>query len=116
MNDDLRPGYEALPQLPANHTALTPLTFLPRAAAIYPDRVATRYGERTWTWAETWDRCCRLARALRSWGIGAGDTVSILATNTPPMFEAHFGVPASGAPGIMRCATLPASLSAQSSA
>ena len=89
--------YEDLPKVPANHAALTPLTFLGRAAAVYPDRVATIAGDRRLTWAETDARCRRLASALAGLGIGAGHTVAIMSPNTPAMVEAHFGVPMVGA-------------------
>ncbi|REJ73146.1 MAG: acyl-CoA synthetase [Acidobacteria bacterium] len=92
-----RAPYDELPRRDANHTPLSPLSFLPRAAAVHPEHAAVRYGERTYSWAETYQRCRRLASALRTWGVRRGDTVAILATNTPPMFEAHFGVPATGA-------------------
>ncbi|MFO0648904.1 MAG: acyl-CoA synthetase [Polyangiales bacterium] len=82
---------------PANHVALTPLTFLTRAAAVYPDRVAIVHGALRQTWKETDARCRRLASALVSLGVTRGDTVSALLPNTPAMIEAHFGVPMSGA-------------------
>jgi fatty-acyl-CoA synthase len=82
---------------PANHVPLTPLAFLDRTADIYPQRAAIVHGAFRQTWAETRDRCYRLASALVELGIQAGDTVSILAPNTPAMLEAHFGVPLSGA-------------------
>ncbi len=81
----------------ANFTALTPLTFLERSAKVYPERIATVHGAVRRTWAETYQRCCKLASALSQRGIGQGDTVSIIAPNLPEHFEAHFGVPMSGA-------------------
>ncbi|HVS64724.1 MAG TPA: acyl-CoA synthetase [Thermoanaerobaculia bacterium] len=89
--------YDELPKLAANHAPLSPLSFLPRTAAIWPDRPAMIHGAIRRTWAEEWERCRRLAGALRARGIGRGDTVGILSPNTPAMFEAHFGVPATGA-------------------
>ena len=86
-----------LPQVPANHAALTPLTFLARAAAIWPDRVAVIHGEMRRSWAETHARCRRLAAALAARGIGRGDTVAVMAPNVPALLEAHFGVPMLGA-------------------
>jgi fatty-acyl-CoA synthase len=86
-----------LDQNAANYAPLTPLSFLPRTAAIFPDRTAVVHGDRRYTWAEVYERCRRLASALRSLGIRRGDTVAVMATNTPPMYEAHFGVPMSGA-------------------
>ena len=81
----------------ANHTALTPCDFMARAAAIYPARTAVVHGALRRSYAETYDRCRRLAGALRERGIGLGDTVSIMAPNVPAMLEAHFGVPMAGA-------------------
>ena len=54
------------------------------------------HGEKTWTWSETAERCTRLAGALHALGIGDGDTVAVLAPNTPALLEAHFGVPIAG--------------------
>ncbi|GAB4257616.1 MAG: acyl-CoA synthetase [Deferrisomatales bacterium] len=81
----------------ANHVALTPLSFLKRTAAVYPERPSVIDGERRFTWAETYARCRRLASALRGRGVGLGDTVAIVASNIPAMYEAHFGVPMTGA-------------------
>lgn len=81
----------------ANHQALTPIAFLRRAAWVYPDQVALIHGTLRRTWAQVWARSLRLSSALSKRGVGVGDTVSILATNTPEMFEAHFGVPMCGA-------------------
>ncbi len=81
----------------ANYVPLSPLSFIERTAAVYPDRVSVIYGEQRWTWSETFARCRRLASALRSRGIGAGDTVSVMAPNTPALYEAHFGVAMAGA-------------------
>jgi fatty-acyl-CoA synthase len=82
---------------PANFTPLSPLTFIERAAAVYPHHTAVAYGERRYTWAESYARCRRLASALVQRGIGPGDTVAFMGYNTPETFEAHFGVPMSGA-------------------
>ncbi|MGE0718305.1 MAG: acyl-CoA synthetase [Alphaproteobacteria bacterium] len=81
----------------ANHAALTPLGFIERTAAIYPDRIAVVHGAVRRTWAETHDRCRRLASALARRGVGKGDTVAVMAPNIPALFEAHFGVPMTGA-------------------
>ena len=81
----------------ANFAALTPLSFIERAASVYPDRIAIIHGDTYQTWQQTWQRCCRLASALKKRGIGAGHTVSFMAANTPEMFEAHFAVPMTGA-------------------
>ena len=81
-----------LPQNPANYTPLSPITFLNRTAFVHPQRTSVIHGNRSWTWAETYQRCCKLASALSKRGIGKGDTVSVLAPNIPAIFEAHFGV------------------------
>jgi len=81
----------------ANYTPLTPLTFLERAAAVYPNRVATVHGNVRRSWAETYQRCRRLASALAKRGIDRGDTVALVVPNLPEMFECHFGVPMCGA-------------------
>jgi 3-(methylthio)propionyl---CoA ligase len=81
----------------ANHQALTPLGFIARAALIYPGRPSVVHGTRQYTWRETYDRCRRLASALARRGIGRGDTVAVMAANTPEIYEAHFGVPMTGA-------------------
>lgn len=81
----------------ANHVPLTPLNFLDRTAGVFPLRTAIVHGTLRQSWAETRDRCYRLASALVRLGITPGDTVSIIAPNTPAMVEAHLGVPLSGA-------------------
>jgi fatty-acyl-CoA synthase len=81
----------------ANYAPLTPLTFIERAAAVFPDRLSVIHGEQRFTWKETYARCRRLASALSRRGIGKNDTVSVMLPNTPPMYEAHFGVPMCGA-------------------
>ena len=86
-----------LDRTPANHAPLTPLDFLTRAAQVYPDRLAIVHGELRQTWAQTEARCRRLASALQRAGIGKNDTVAVMLPNTPPMVEAHFGVPMAGA-------------------
>jgi fatty-acyl-CoA synthase len=81
----------------ANFAALTPLNFLARAAAIYPDKVAVIEGPRRFTYGEFGARCRRFADALRRRGIAPGDTVAVLAPNVPALLEAHYGVPMAGA-------------------
>ncbi|MEZ2350114.1 acyl-CoA synthetase [Caballeronia sp. RCC_10] len=88
---------EGLPKTVANFVALTPLTFIERAASVYPARPAIVHGEIRRTWAETYERTRRLASALAARGIGIGDTVAAMLSNTPEMVEAHFGVPMTGA-------------------
>ncbi|HEY2306580.1 MAG TPA: acyl-CoA synthetase [Streptosporangiaceae bacterium] len=81
----------------ANYAPLTPLVFLDWSADVYPGRLAVVHGRRRFTWAQTRERCQRLASALAARGVGRGDTVSVVAANTPEMLEAHFGVPMTGA-------------------
>jgi len=82
---------------PANYAPLTPLGFIERTASVYPNRAAVVHGARRFTWSETYARCRRLASALASRNIGAGDTVAVMLANTPEMYECHFGVPMTGA-------------------
>jgi fatty-acyl-CoA synthase len=86
-----------LPRNDANFSPLSPLVFIKRSAEVYPLRTAVVHGDLRYTWAETYRRCCRLASALRNAGIQKGDTVAVMLPNTPPMVEAHFGVPMIGA-------------------
>jgi fatty-acyl-CoA synthase len=86
-----------LGQNPANHTALTPLTFIARAALAHPDRTAVIHGSIRRSWAETYRRCRRLASALQAMGVKRGDTVAALLPNIPEMLELHFAVPMIGA-------------------
>ena len=81
----------------ANYVPLTPLGFLERAAAVFPERPAVVHGSQRFTWRQAAERCRRLASALSKRGIGLGDTVSVMCPNTPPMWEAHLGVPMTGA-------------------
>ncbi len=81
----------------ANYVPLSPLSFLPRTAAVYPDRTAVIHGPVRRSWAETYSRCRRLASALTRRGYGLGDTVAVMAPNVPELMEAHFGVPMAGA-------------------
>ena len=88
---------QGLDRNPANYTPITPLLFLERSAEIYPKKVAIIHGKLRQTWAQTYERCRRLASALQKHGIGLGDTVAVMLPNTPPMVEAHFGIPMAGA-------------------
>src|SRR5207245_5375535 len=81
----------------ANYAPLTPLSFLERAAYVYPERVSVTHGAERYTWGETYARCRRLASALAKRGIGLGQTVAAMLPNTPPMYECHFGVAMTGA-------------------
>jgi fatty-acyl-CoA synthase len=80
----------------ANYAALSPLSFIRRTAAVYPDRTAVIHGDLKRTWRDTYKRCVRLASALKRRGIGLGDTVAVMAPNTPELLESHFGVPMAG--------------------
>jgi len=82
---------------PANHQPLTPLTFLERAASVFPDRTAIVHGALRRSYRDFYARARRLASALKRHGIGRGDTVSVMLPNTPAMLEAHYGVPMTGA-------------------
>jgi len=86
-----------LPRNDANFTPLSPLTFLERAAEVYPQRLAVVHGPLRRSWQQTYERCRRLASALQRAGLGKGDTVAVMLPNTPPMVEAHFGIPMAGA-------------------
>ncbi len=81
----------------ANFAPLSPLDFIERTAEVYPDRLAIVHGELRRTWGQTCARCRQLASALTQAGIGRNDTVAVMLPNTPPMVEAHFGIPMAGA-------------------
>ncbi|MBB3808318.1 acyl-CoA synthetase [Pseudochelatococcus contaminans] len=87
------PYETGLDKNPANYQPLTPLTYLERAATVFPSQVAIIHGASRWTYREFWHRSLKLASALAQQGVGKGDTVSVMLSNTPPMLEAHFGVP-----------------------
>jgi len=91
------PYETGLERNPANYVPLSPLSFLARTAEVYRDRIALIHGEDRATWGEIYRRCRRLASALVQRSIGVGDTVAVMAPNVPAMFEAHFGVPMTGA-------------------
>ncbi|HQT75598.1 MAG TPA: acyl-CoA synthetase [Rhodopila sp.] len=91
-----RSPFDDLLKNQANYAPLTPLTFIERAAYVYPDRLAVVHGAQRWTWRETYARCRRLASALARRGVGKNDVVAVMAPNTPPMYEAAFGVPMCG--------------------
>src|ERR1700744_5157477 len=81
----------------ANFQPLTPLSFLARAAAVYPDQTAIIHGKRSWTYREFFARAKKLASALVKRGIKRGDTVAVVLPNVPAMLEAHYGVAMAGA-------------------
>ncbi|KAL7085654.1 hypothetical protein ACP275_14G292600 [Erythranthe tilingii] len=82
---------------PANYIPLTPISFLERSSVVYRDRVSIVYGDISFTWKQTHERCLRLASALNSAGISRGDVVAVLAPNIPAMYELHFAAPMAGA-------------------
>jgi fatty-acyl-CoA synthase len=82
-----------LPRNPANYQPLTPLTFLERAASVFPDHTAIIHGDLRRSYAEFYARSRQLASALTQHNIGRGDTVSVMLANTPAMLECHYGVP-----------------------
>ncbi|HTH80221.1 MAG TPA: acyl-CoA synthetase [Ramlibacter sp.] len=88
---------QELPRNEANFAPITPLSFIERTAEIYPDKLAVVHGELRRTWREVYARCRQLASALANKEIGKGDTVAVMLPNTPPMVEAHFGIPMAGA-------------------
>ena len=86
-----------LPRTEANHAALSPLTFIERAASVFPERLAVVHGASIRRgWGELYARCRRLAGALARRGLGRGDTVAVMLPNIPEMIEAHFGIPMAG--------------------
>ncbi len=91
------PYEQDLGRNPANHQPLTPLSYLERAAKTFPDHVAIIHGRQRTTYRDFWRRSLKLASALSRRGIGKGDTVTVMLSNTPPMLEAHFGVPMTNA-------------------
>ncbi|MFM8152046.1 MAG: AMP-binding protein, partial [Polynucleobacter victoriensis] len=88
---------QGLDKNPANFSPITPLSFIERTAKIYPNKTAVIHGSLTRTWSETYSRCRQLASSLVKAGVKVGDTVAVMLPNTPPMVEAHFGVPMVGA-------------------
>jgi fatty-acyl-CoA synthase len=92
-----RPFETGLDRVAANHQPLTPLSFLERAARVFPHRTAIIHGKQRIDYATFYARSRRLASALKTKGIKKGDTVAVMLANTPPMLEAHYGVPMLGA-------------------
>jgi fatty-acyl-CoA synthase len=85
------PYAQGLERNEANYTPLTPVSFLAKAAAVYPDRLAVVHGDVRRSWAEVYERCCRLASALQKRGVKRGETVAAMLPNVPAMIELHFG-------------------------
>ena len=82
---------------PANFQPLTPISFLARAAAVFPTQIAIVHGDLRRDYAQFYARSRRLASALAARGIKRGDTVSVMLANTPAMLECHYGAPMTGA-------------------
>src|ERR1700745_1454677 len=97
MSTSANPYDIGLDKNAANYVPLSPIGFLARSAAVYPNRLAVVHGERRYSWREALERCRRLAGALAARGVGRDDTVAVMAPNIPEAFEAHFGVPMAGA-------------------
>jgi fatty-acyl-CoA synthase len=97
MAESGSPYTRDLDKAQANYTPLSPLSFLARAASIFPDHTAIVHGSSRTFYAEFYARSRRLASALAASGIGKNDTVTVMLANTPPMLEAHYGVPMAGA-------------------
>src|SRR6202043_3899149 len=93
----LSPYDRDLDRNPANFQPLTPLTFLERSAAVFPDRLAIAHGTLRRTYREFHARTKKLASALAKRGFVRGDTVAVMLANTPAMLECHYGVPMCGA-------------------
>ena len=97
MISKTNPYEQDLDRNQANYAPLTPLSFIERAAYVYPQRTSVIHGARRFSWKETYARCRRLGSALARRGLGIGDTVAVMLANTPEMVECHFGVPMTGA-------------------
>jgi fatty-acyl-CoA synthase len=93
----LNPYNLGLERNPANYVPLSPLSFLRRAADVYPERPAVIHGTRRSNWHDVYQRARRVASALHRHGVGPGDTVAVMAPNVPALFEAHFAIPMAGA-------------------
>ena len=93
----MNPYTVGLDRNPANFVPLSPLSFLRRTAGVYPDRIAIIHGDYRATWMDVSRRVRQLASALQRVGVRPGDTVSIMAPNTPAMVEAHYAIPLAGA-------------------
>ncbi|MEO0544925.1 MAG: AMP-binding protein [Pseudomonadota bacterium] len=92
----MRKHFEALQKARANHLALSPISFLRRAADLHGERKAVIYGEVQRNWTETAERICSVAGGLVGLGVQKGDTVSVISPNIPELLELHFAVPLTG--------------------
>ena len=97
MSSDRGIFEKGLGKNPANYQPLTPISFLNWAETVYPNKIAVIHGDMRFTYREFGERCRRLASALVRRGVGKGDAVALMSPNAPPMLEAHFGVPMTGA-------------------
>ena len=97
MNNTSNRMYSTFKKVKANHVALSPLSFLPRAANLFPNKDAVVYGDRRYSWSQCYKRCRSLASAISKLDVSTGDTVSVIAANTPEMVEAHYGIAMAGA-------------------
>jgi len=88
---------QGLEKCAANYVPLSPISFLARAARVFPQKMSVVHGEQRFNWGQTYSRCRQLASALAQNGIGKDDTVAVMAPNVPAIYEAHFGVPMCGA-------------------
>ena len=96
MKDNSNPYNVGLDKNAANFVPLSPLSFLFRTAAVYPNHLSAVYEDRSFTWSQTLERCRRVASFLSARGIGRGETVAAMLPNIPAMNEAHFAVPMTG--------------------
>jgi fatty-acyl-CoA synthase len=97
MDASVSPFAQGLEKTTANYAALSPLSFLARAADVFPDTIAIIHGKQRTDYRSFYRRARQLASALEGLGVGKNDTVSVMLPNVPPMLEAHYGVPMSGA-------------------
>ena len=97
MSENQKNMYDVFKKTEANYVQLSPLSFLPRVANIFPHKEAVLYGSRKYNWQTVYNRCRQLASSLKLKGIKKGDTVSVIAANTPEMVEAHYGIAMIGA-------------------
>ncbi|WP_206705517.1 AMP-binding protein [Marinomonas colpomeniae] len=81
----------------ASYEPLTPLSFLERTAKVMPNEIAVIEKDKSWTWADFFNRVNRLSNGLKGLGISNGDHVAIISRNFSPMLEAHYGIPMTGA-------------------
>ncbi|WP_346911856.1 acyl-CoA synthetase [uncultured Roseibium sp.] len=93
MDANASPFSIGLDKNAANYAPLSPLSFLNRAADVFPDHIAVVHGSQRLDYKTLYSRCRQLGSALSRLGIGKDDTVTVMLSNVPPMIEAHYGVP-----------------------